>query len=281
VVSVLRVLGEFERIGDLALRVVNLWPDHALMRSRAATYELLLDLGDAAIERYRDSMRAWATMSVELATEVTDTPSTAGLYEERLLGLLVALEEKAAADSLGIVRFNVALPESEQESRPQATTMLGYELLVREGPVAGDLRFVVSVLRVLGEFERIGDLALRVVNLWPDHALMRSRPATYDLLLDLADAAIERCRDSMRARATMSVELATEVVETPSTAGLYEERLLGLLIALEGTDAARVAVRTLVAGKSLERIADHAGIIAVRLLYLLTGDAGHLTREVR
>jgi phosphate transport system protein len=156
-----------------------------------------------------------------------------------------------------------------------------YELLAREGPVAGDLRFVVSVLRVLGEFERIGDLALRVVNLWPDHDLMRSRPGPYRLLLDLADAAVERYRDSMRAWATMSVELATEVVETPSTAGLYEERLLGLLIALEGTDAARVAVRTLVAGKSLERIADHAGIIAVRLLYLLTGDAGHLTREVR
>jgi phosphate transport system protein len=156
-----------------------------------------------------------------------------------------------------------------------------YELLVREGPVASDLRFVVSVLRVLGDFERIGDLALRVVNLWPDHDLMRSRPATYGLLLDLADAAIERYRDSMRAWATMSVELATEVTETPSTAGLYEERLLGLLLALEGTDAARVAVRTLVAGKSLERIADHAGIIAVRLLYLLTGDAGHLTREVR
>jgi len=156
-----------------------------------------------------------------------------------------------------------------------------YELLVREGPVAGDLRFVVSVLRVLGEFERIGDLALRVVNLWPDHDLMRGRPSTYGLLLDLADAAIERYRDSMRAWATMSVELATEVTDTPSTAGLYEERLLSLLVALEGTDAARVAVRTLVAGKSLERIADHAGIIAVRLLYLLTGDAGHLTREVR
>jgi len=156
-----------------------------------------------------------------------------------------------------------------------------YELLVREGPVAGDLRFVVSVLRVLGEFERIGDLALRVVNLWPDHDLMRGRPSTYGLLLDLADAAIERYRDSMRAWATMSVELATEVTDTPSTAGLYEERLLSLLVALEGTDAARVAVRTLVAGKSLERIADHAGIIAVRLLYLLTGDAGHLSREVR
>jgi len=171
--------------------------------------------------------------------------------------------------------------DNEIDAMNVSLTERCYELLVREGPVAGDLRFVVSVLRVLGDFERIGDLALRVVKLWPDHDLMRSRPATYELLLDLADAAIERYRDSMRAWATMSVELATEVTETPSTAGLYEERLLGLLLALEGTDAARVAVRTLLAGKSLERIADHAGIIAVRLLYLLTGDAGHLTREVR
>ena len=36
-----------------------------------------------------------------------------------------------------------------------------YDLLGREAPVASDLRFVVSVLRVLGELERIGDLALR------------------------------------------------------------------------------------------------------------------------
>ncbi|HEY4376634.1 MAG TPA: PhoU domain-containing protein, partial [Acidimicrobiales bacterium] len=33
-----------------------------------------------------------------------------------------------------------------------------YDLLAREQPVASDLRFVVSVLRVLGEFERVGDL---------------------------------------------------------------------------------------------------------------------------
>ena len=156
-----------------------------------------------------------------------------------------------------------------------------YELLAREGPVASDLRFIVSVLRVLGEFERIGDLALRVVKLWPDHAVMQASTATYDLLLDLADAAIERYREAMRAWASHSIELATAVADEPSTAALYEERLLRMLLDLDGPEAARVAVRTLVAGKSLERIADHAGIIVVRLLYLLTGDAHHLSKEVR
>lgn len=156
-----------------------------------------------------------------------------------------------------------------------------YELLAREGPVASDLRFIVSVLRVLGEFERIGDLALRVVKLWPDHAVMKASAGTYDLLLDLADAAIERYRDALRAWASGSADVAASMVEAPSTATLYEERLLRMLLDLDGPDAARVAVRTLVAGKSLERIADHAGIIVVRLLYLLTGDAHHLSKEVR
>src|SRR3954453_12040286 len=53
-----------------------------------------------------------------------------------------------------------------------------YDPLAREQRVAGDLRFIVSLLRVLGEFERIGDLALRVVKLAPDHALLCSNPST-------------------------------------------------------------------------------------------------------
>ena len=156
-----------------------------------------------------------------------------------------------------------------------------YDLLAREQPVASDLRFVVSVLRVLGEFERVGDLALRVVKLAPDHDLIASNPSTFGLLLDLADAAVDRYRAAQRAWSAVSLELAVEVVETPSIAGHLEERLMAELLVLQGSDAAAVAIRSLVAGKSLERIADHAGIIAFRLLFLVTGDAGHLAHEVR
>jgi phosphate transport system protein len=156
-----------------------------------------------------------------------------------------------------------------------------YDLLAREQPVAGDLRFVVSVLRVLGEFERIGDLALRVVKLAPDFELLTRNLSTYDLLLAMADAAIDRYRDAMRAWSAPSAELAQRLLATPSIAGHLEERLTTELVALQGSDAAAVAIRTLVAGKSLERIADHAGIIGARLLFLVTGDAGHLAHEVR
>jgi len=156
-----------------------------------------------------------------------------------------------------------------------------YDLLAREQPVASDLRLIVSVLRVLGEFERVGDLALRVVKLAPDHHLLTAGSTTFDLLLAMSDSAIERYRTAMRAWAALDAPLATTLIDEPSIVGVQDERLMAELMNLEGPLAARIAVRTLVAGKSLERIADHAAIIATRLLYLVTGDSDHLAHEVR
>ena len=59
------------------------------------------------------------------------------------------------------------------------------------------------------------------------------------------------------------------------------ERLLVELFHLQGPDATRIAVSSFYAGRALERINDHAAIIAARLRYLLTGDPGHLNAEVR
>src|SRR4029450_5568053 len=42
-----------------------------------------------------------------------------------------------------------------------------YQLLNREAPVPSGLRFVVSVVRILSEFERVGDLSLRILKVTP------------------------------------------------------------------------------------------------------------------
>ena len=156
-----------------------------------------------------------------------------------------------------------------------------YDLLAREQPVAGDLRFIVSVLRVLGEFERIGDLALRVVKVTPDLALVQRNASTYDLVLAMADTAVERYREAMRAWSGPSIAVAERMLADPPPTRHLEERLTAELLALQGSDAAATAIRTLVVGRSLERIADHAGIIAARLLFLATGDSDRLAQEVR
>ncbi len=44
------------------------------------------------------------------------------------IGTRVTLAEEADSDALGVIRFSVSLPESVQDSKPQPTTMIGYEL---------------------------------------------------------------------------------------------------------------------------------------------------------
>ncbi len=155
-----------------------------------------------------------------------------------------------------------------------------YDLLSRESPVAGDLRFVVSALRVLSELERIGDLALRVVKLAPDWELLHSNDATFDILLSMADTAVEQYRTALRAWSAQDLGLAADLADQrPMEA--FTERFGRELLGIEGPDAVLAAVRTLVAGRSLDRIADHAAIIGARIRYMVTGDPAHLSAEIR
>ena len=70
--SVLRVLGELERIGDLALRVVKLAPDWELLPSgEPETFDILAVHGrHARSGQYRTALRAWSAQDLRLADEL-------------------------------------------------------------------------------------------------------------------------------------------------------------------------------------------------------------------
>ena len=156
-----------------------------------------------------------------------------------------------------------------------------YDLLRREAPVASDLRFVVSALRVLSELERIGDLSLRVDKVAEQHDVIARDPVVFDVLLAMADEAIEQYRLSLRAWAEMDVTLATTLATGRRSMDQHYERLVAELLRLVGPDAARIAIVCFAVGRSIERISDHAAVIGARLRYLLTGDPDHLAAEVR
>jgi phosphate transport system protein len=155
-----------------------------------------------------------------------------------------------------------------------------HDLLRREAPVASDLRLIVSALRVIGEFERVGDLALRVVKLAPDFELLSRIPRAFDILQTMGEHAVERYRDALRAWSALDLELANRVATEPP-AGIAVSQLIESLLAYDGDDAVVVALRTMVAGQALDRIADHAAVLGARIRYLITGDPDHLAAEVR
>lgn len=155
-----------------------------------------------------------------------------------------------------------------------------HDLLRREAPVASDLRLIVSSLRVVGEFERVGDLALRVVKLAPDFELLSRIPRAFDILQTMGDHAVERYRDALRAWSALDLDLATRVATEP-VPGIAVAQLVESLLAYDGDDAVVVALRMMVAGQALDRIADHAAVLGARIRYLITGDPDHLAAEVR
>lgn len=192
---------------------------------------------------------------------------------ERLRVVLAVGDEVAAAAALAC--------DDEIDAMNVSLTERCYDLLAREGPVASDLRFIVSVLRILSELERVGDLALRVVKLNPERHLWASNAVTFDILVSMGDTAVDAYRDALRAWSAQDLGLATDLATRVRAMDLHYEHLMAELLRLRGDDAVRIATATLIAGRSLERIADHAAIVGARLRYLLTGDPDHLSAEVR
>jgi len=156
-----------------------------------------------------------------------------------------------------------------------------YALLNREAPMASDLRFIVSAVRILGELERIGDLALRGVKLAPRVGRLQATGPAWDIVLTLVDVAVEQYRLALRAWSAQDLLLATELATNRPSFGAYHERLIVELQRFSGQDAVAVGMDIYMAGHAADRIADHAAIIGARLRYLITGEPAHLAAEVR
>ena len=156
-----------------------------------------------------------------------------------------------------------------------------YLLMGREAPMASDLRFLVSVIRILSEFERIGDLGLRVIKLAPDVEELSECGPAWDIVRTLVEVAVEQYRTALRAWSAQDLPLATQLVEHRPRLESFHERLVAELRRLDGPDSVAIAMHLFVAGQAADRIADHAAIIGARLRYLLTGEPAHLVAEVR
>ena len=151
-----------------------------------------------------------------------------------------------------------------------------YEVLVRQSPVASDLRLVVSVLRILGDLERTGDLCLRIVKLAPEQELLASEPETFEILTKMAGEASALFGCALRAWATQDLALAKSLEARDDAMDHHNAELMRVLLRFEGPNAVQTAIQTLLAGRAFERIADHSVMIGERVRYMLTGNSDSL-----
>src|SRR5918996_1319477 len=83
-----------------------------------------------------------------------------------------------------------------------------------------------------------------------------------------------------RAWSMQDLRLARSLEERDDAMDRHNADLMSAILRLEGPDAVPLAIQTLLAGRALERIADHSVMIGERLRYMLTGNTESLSKEV-
>jgi phosphate transport system protein len=145
-------------------------------------------------------------------------------------------------------------------------------ILARRQPVASDLRFLASALKLVTDIERIGDLVAnvcdRVVELDAEPPM---RP--YGSLQLMASATSAMVHDALAAFVAKDARRAKELLERDRVVDDYYRQLFGELLAEMMADGKNVyrATRLQSIAKYLERIADHATNIAERVVFLVEG----------
>jgi phosphate transport system protein len=147
------------------------------------------------------------------------------------------------------------------------------DLIARHQPMAGDLRFLTTSMKINGDLERIADLAVdiaqRVLEL-VDKPLLKPL-IDIPKLSTIAQSMIKNAIDSFVNR---DVELAKKVAlsdpEADKLRNLVQEELINDYMARDPKTADR-AVPLLLIARHLERICDHTTNIAEDVIYMVEG----------
>lgn len=145
------------------------------------------------------------------------------------------------------------------------------KLLLRQQPVASDLRAVSAAMRMISDMERIGDQASDIAEIARD--MKRSSVIVEVPVGDMARAAIGMVTDSVDAFVRGDLNLAHEVIARDDQLdGLFlavREKLTDLIA--QGRDGG-LCLDLLMVAKYFERIGDHACNIAQWVEYAITGE---------
>ena len=144
------------------------------------------------------------------------------------------------------------------------------QLLLRQQPVARDLRTISAAMRMISDMERIGDQAADIAEIARD--VQAGKLADETPMGDMARTAISMVTDSVDAFVRQDLDLAHQVIARDDRVDSLFLNMREQLVAMigRGEDAA-ACLDMLMIAKYYERIGDHACNIAQWVEYALTG----------
>jgi phosphate transport system protein len=146
------------------------------------------------------------------------------------------------------------------------------ELLATQQPMAIDLRFITTGMRIGSDLERIGDLAVDIAQRAVELSAMPLLKPLEDIpkMADLAEKMVHKALDAFVKRDAVMVR---SLWQDEEKADGYRDLVSDELIAIMAKDPAVTsrALPLILIARHLERIADHATNIAEDVVYMVEG----------
>ena len=145
------------------------------------------------------------------------------------------------------------------------------KLLLRQQPVARDLRVISAAMKMITDMERIGDQAEDIVDLIPQ--MEHRADEKYPKIREMAKAAQQMVTEAVDAYVRQDLELAYAVMKHDDIVDDYFSRVKAGIIGIIAEDPTEgeYALDLLMIAKYFERIGDHCTNIAEWVEFSVTG----------
>jgi len=145
-------------------------------------------------------------------------------------------------------------------------------LLARQQPVAGDLRTIVTSIRMSSDIERMGDLAHHIAKLarmrYPACAIPPELVFIIQEMGEVAQRIMTKTTGIITSRDTLA---AVELEKDDDAMDKLHRKLFEILLDDNWSHGIETAIDMTLVGRYYERYADHAVSVARRVYFLVTG----------
>ena len=191
----------------------------------------------------------------------------AGLAEQAIQRAIDAYRVRDLSICDLVSRSEIAINRLERE-----IDQASLDLLAMEQPMAIDLRFILSVIKINADLERVGDAAKSI----SDRVRSMEQMAVADLPVDIprmASLAAEMVRKSLQSFIEGDAEMARVVLTMDDAVDAMNRAAYKALTRVmeEQSHLAPQALNALMISRNLERVADHATNIAEDVIFWVQG----------
>ncbi|MCB9487859.1 MAG: phosphate signaling complex protein PhoU [Deltaproteobacteria bacterium] len=192
----------------------------------------------------------------------------AGRVEEMIDGAMRALVDRDSDIARQVIKQDAAVNGDEVAIDDQC-----WRILARRQPMGVDLRFLLQTHKMVGELERVGDLAVNIAERAIDlNAAEPLKP--YHDIPKMGELVQSMVRDAIDALVNTDPQLANNVIDRDDEVDdLYDEifaDLLELMVADPQLVERGIHVQSV--AKYLERMGDHAENMAEQVIFLVGGE---------